>query len=153
MIQTNTWLDMIESFDTQEYEDWFKFAMIWFYFNNYYNKRYAHVNGEKNKIIVLAKDNADYYEQSFYGVSIIEEFKTKDSDGNKTYVVNMQNTNQKVFFDMSHKSCEDFFKVLYQIRCNFFHGDKQPSNQYDKELVKWAGKNLLLFLKGVSLND
>ncbi len=153
MIQTNNWLDIIEIFNTQEYEDWFKFAMIWFYFNNYFNKRYSHVNGEKNKIIEFAKDNNSYYSNSFFNQSILDDFKTKDSDGNKTYVVNMQNTTQKAYFDVEHKSCEDFFKVLYQIRCNFFHGDKQPSNQYDKELVKWAAKILLLFLKGVSLDD
>lgn len=153
MIQNKNWLDMVEDFNNTEFKDWFKFAMVWFYFNNYYNDRYKHIQGEKNKVIEFAKNNTDYYNNSFFDNSIIEEFKRKDSDGNKKYVVNMNNQNQKAYFDEQHRGVEDFFKVLYQIRCNFFHGDKQPTNPYDKELVKWAEKNLIKFLKEVNLDD
>lgn len=151
MIQTRSWLDMVDRFETNEYRDWFKFAMIWFYFNNYYNQNYR--GQEKARVLAFAREYSDFYDSSFYNEDFLRDFKTKDSDGNKTYVRNMQTEAQRVYFDEEHHSCEDFFRVLYQIRCNFFHGDKQPDNRYDKELVRWAGENLLRFFRGAPLND
>ena len=52
-----TWVSAIGKFSELDYQDWFQFAMLWFSFNSYYSERYAHIGGEKNKIIEFAKDN------------------------------------------------------------------------------------------------
>ena len=40
---------------------------------------------------------------------------------------------------------EKFVNVIYQIRCNFFHGDKIPFDKDDESLVKWAYGTFLYF--------
>lgn len=45
---------------------------------------------------------------------------------------------------------DDFAQVVrfvYQIRCNFFHGGKSPSEDRDKALVTYAGKFLKNWIK------
>lgn len=51
------------------------------------------------------------------------------------------------YFNNEHKTCEDFFKVVYQIRCNLFHGNKEVENERNLDLVRWAYKYLNIYWK------
>lgn len=143
------WMAVIDNFKRSDYEAWFKFAMLWFSFNGYYSERYSHIRGERNQLIEFAKDNKNLYEsllsdkQGFK--NILDKFaETQHPD--RTSVRDMRpNSQQSVKFNSNNKSCEDFLNVLYQIRCNFFHGDKLPFYEKDKKLIHWAFKYFKIF--------
>lgn len=44
---------------------------------------------------------------------------------------------------------KQFLGILYQIRCNLFHGNKSPDSDSDKEIVKISFNLLLEFVKQV----
>ena len=142
------WLYAIEKFNEVDYQGWFKFAMLWFSFNDYYVERYSHIRGEKNQIIEFAKDNENLYKFLLRNGSfkdVLSDF-AKTSFPERTKVEDMRlRSSNKAVFNNGHNSCEDFFKVLYQIRCNFFHGDKSPFSEQDKKLIEWAYKYLRIF--------
>jgi hypothetical protein len=145
------WVEAIKSFEKSDYKDWFEFTMIWFSFNSYYSKRYSHIGGEKNQIIEFAKDNKDLYESLLTGKqavfkNVLEKFTKTKSPEKRECVKDMgPNRRRCVKFDSEYNSCEDFFKVLYQIRCNFFHGDKWPDFDQDKKLIQWAFEYFKIF--------
>jgi hypothetical protein len=145
------WVEAIKSFEKSNYKDWFKFAMFWFSFNSYYSERYSHINGEKNQITEFAKDNKHLYESLLTGKqadfkNVLEKFTETKSPEKREYIKDMRpNKSRCVKFDSEHNSCEDFFKVLYQIRCNFFHGEKWPDSDQDKKLIQWAFEYFRIF--------
>lgn len=148
------WIEYLEShFD--ECNDYFKFAMVWMSFNSYYASRYSRIKRELNQIIEFAKDNKSFYfslkDNEFS--DILMEFKDTgwlfNEPGDRNCVANMRiGSNKKVYFKEGNQSCEDFFKVVYQIRCNLFHGSKEVSDDGNKKLIKWAYKYLNIFWKG-----
>ena len=142
------WLYSIEKFKEEDYWSWFKFAMLWFSFNDYYVERYSHIEREKNKVIEFAKDNEDLYKSLLKKDNfkdVLSDF-AKTSSPERTKVKDMRpRSNSKTVFNNRHNSCEKFFEALYQIRCNFFHGDKSPFFEQDKELIGWAYKYLRIF--------
>jgi len=124
--------------------------MLWFSFNSYYSERYSHIRGEGNQLIEFSKDNKSLYGSLLSNTQavfkdVLNKFaKTQHPD--RTSVRDMRlNSQRSVEFNSKNKSCEDFFKVLYQIRCNFFHGDKLPFFKEDKKLVQWAFKYFSIF--------
>jgi len=99
--------------------------MLWFSFNGYYSERYSHIGGEKNKIIEFAKDNKNLYEFLLTGKqtdfkNVLEKFAETKFPEKRESIKDMNSNESKcVKFDSENKSCESFFKGLYQIRCNF----------------------------------
>ena len=150
-VRYKRWIEAIKSFEKSDYKDWFKFAMLWVSFNSYYSERYSHIGGEKNQIIEFAKDNEDLYEFLLTGKqvdfkNVLEKFIETKSPQKRECVKDMRpNRNKFAKFDSENNSCEDFFKALYQIRCNFFHGDKWPYSDQDKKLIQWAFKYFMIF--------
>jgi len=142
------WMKALEKFDKSDCQTWFKFVMLWFSFNSYYSESYPYNEGEKNQIIEFAKDNNNLYESLLSDKDFknaLEDFK-KTKSPSRDRVKNMRtNSNKCVKFSKRNQSCEDFFAVLYQIRCNFFHGDKQPFFKEDKELINWAFRYFKIF--------
>jgi hypothetical protein len=56
------------------------------------------------------------------------------------------------FLDEKHSELGDFLKILYQIRCNLFHGEKYPDpSPNDLKILCWAGKRLEELL--ILIND
>jgi len=145
------WMEAIKCFKKPDYIDWFKFTMLWFSFNSYYSERYSHIGEEKKEIIKFAKDNKDLYKSLLADEktdfkNVLEKFRETKSPEKREFVKDMKsNTNSCVKFDTENRSCEDFFKVLYQIRCNFFHGDKRSDSDQDKKLIKWAFEYFWIF--------
>ncbi|MEM3473640.1 MAG: hypothetical protein QW735_03530 [archaeon] len=152
-----SWIDAINKFTWKNFKSWFNFAMLWFSFNSYYSEKYANIEGEWNQIKQFANDNKNLYESLFSkektGFSnVLKEFQQTGSYGRDGVKDMRPNSTKYVKFDNEHKSCEDFFRVLYQIRCNFFHGDKQPFYEEDIKLVDWAYKYFSIFWESF-LND
>jgi hypothetical protein len=150
LLNYKKWMEAIKNFGKSDYKTWFKFAMLWFSFNSYYSDRYSHIRGEGNQLIEFAKDNKSLYESLLSDEqanfkNVLDKFaktKSPSRDGVKDM---RQGSSKYVKFDSKHKSSEDFFKVLYQIRCNFFHGDKLPFFKEDKKLIHWAFKYFKIF--------
>ena len=145
------WIEAIKSFEKPDYKDWFKFAMLWFSFNSYYSKRYSDIRREKDQIIEFAKDNKALYESLLTGKqadfkNVLEKFTETKSTEKRECIKDMRlNISRCVKFNSKHNSCEDFFNVLYQIRCNFFHGDKRSGSDQDKKLIQWAFEYFKIF--------
>ena len=145
------WVEAIKSFEKSDYKDWFEFAMLWFSFNRYYSERYSKIRVEKNQIIKFAKDNKALYESLLTGKqadfkNVLEKFTETKSPEKRECIKDMRlNRSRCVKFNSEHNSCEDFFKVLYQIRCNFFHGGKRSDSDQDKKLIQWAFEYFKLF--------
>jgi|AntAceMinimDraft_17_1070374.scaffolds.fasta_scaffold03002_3 hypothetical protein len=150
-VRYKRWIEAINNFEKSDYKDWFKFAMLWFSFNGYYSERYSHIGGEKNQIIEFAKDNEDLYvfllaDKQVDFKNVLEEFIETKYPQKRECVKDMRpNRNKFVEFGSGHNSCEDFFKVLYQIRCNFFHGDKSSDSDQDRKLIQWAFEYFMVF--------
>ena len=151
----NMWVNAIDKFDKPDYQDWFRFAMLWFSFNSYYSERYMHIGRETDKITEFAKDNEHLYkdlkENDKEFKNVINEFmNTKEDDRKEVKDMRPRNARQRnrsAKFNSHQNSCEDFFTVLYQIRCNFFHGGKLPFYEEDKKLIQWAFKYFNIFWK------
>jgi len=145
------WVEAIKSFERSDYKDWFEFAMLWFSFNSYYSERYSKIRVEKNQIIKFAKDNKALYESLLTGKqadfkNVLEKFTETKSPEKRECIKDMRlNRSRCVKFNSEYNSCEDFFKVLYQIRCNFFHGDKRSDSDQDKKLIQWAFEYFKIF--------
>jgi len=144
------WIKAIKNFEKSDYKTWFKFAMLWFSFNAYYSERYSYARGEGEQITKFAKDNKNLYGSLLSNTQavfkdVLNEFAKTRSPGREKVRNMRQNSQRSVEFNSKNKSCEDFFKVLYQIRCNFFHGDKVPFSKEDKKLVQWAFEYFSIF--------
>jgi len=141
------WLYAIEKFERKDYESWFKFSMLWFSFNNHYSERYSHIRGEWNQILEFSKDNSKLYDELVKNAlkDTVKEFSDTKKFGRKDVKDMRIDSIKKAPFGDENKSAEDFFKVLYKIRCNFFHGKKLPYNDEDNKLIKWAYKHLRIF--------
>ena len=145
------WFEAIKSFEKSNYKDWFKFAILWFSFNSYYSKEYFRTKGERNQIIEFAKDNKALYKSLLTSKqadfkNVLEKFTETKFPEKRECVKDMRpNGRGYVKFDSGHNACEDFFQVLYQIRCNFFHGDKWPDFDQDKKLIQWAFEYFKIF--------
>lgn len=153
LYNSKNWIEYLDNhFD--DCLDYFKFAMVWMSFNSYYSIRYKHINGELNQITEFIKDNELIYSELTHEVSFsnvvldFENTKYLDGSGPRKKVIDMRNGSRKeCIFDSSHNSFENFLKVIYQIRCNFFHGDKILGNEYDKKLIIWAYNYLNILWK------
>jgi hypothetical protein len=54
-------------------------------------------------------------------------------------IKNMKEGSTKiVYFNKDSSTLKDFLSVIYQIRCNLFHGDKDCQSSDEQKLVKWA---------------
>src|SRR5205085_1604998 len=77
--------------------------------------------------------NIDFLSESFKNTKYsereyVEDMLTKKDLYRKTLNFNSQTENNLTLY----------LKVIYQIRCNFFHGDKMPSDPDDEKLIIWA---------------
>lgn len=134
-----------------------KFLLVWMSFNSFYYNHYPQTkekNGkevsikEKEKVIMFVKDNSSLFDELINK----EEFKNVLIDFGKTGCGKIRKTvivegyeRKEVFFWGRNNKCIDFFKVLYQIRCNLIHGGKNLNADENKKLVSWAYKYLNIF--------
>lgn len=119
------------------------FVILWMCYNNYYNKWNKGTERERACRLSQNKKSQRIYEK--YKEKILQEFSKLSNEGKKREFV--RNVNGKeVFFNAEHCKLKDFLNVVYQIRCNLFHGGKNPFDTIDERLIQWAYKYLYLIL-------
>ena len=121
------------------------FIMLWMCYNQYYNR--YHKKYERERACELSKNRQMQNIYQGHKLKILQEF-SKIPYGTETrkFVQNPLN-GKAAMFNEEKWSLKDFLNVVYQIRCNLFHGEKTPySNDTDVTLIKWAYDNLYLLL-------
>ncbi len=97
----------------------------------------------------FVKDNESWYSNNKF--DLFNQLKKELTKGNRHYVINMAKANLYDYESdvkmMADRNiivlCEDnnlktLKNVLYQIRCNIFHGEKTPGDVNDDRIVKSA---------------
>lgn len=155
-IKPKTWLGFIRNNYKDDDLIFFKFAILWFSFNCYLNEKYS-ITGDHKKIRKFSnnKNNSTFFTNLKTTNKDFDNWLKKFKDtknGGRNYVINMDTINSEkgtilVFFDGSNNTCYDYFEVIYQIRCNYLHGEKLPYDKDDRSLVDWAFWSLYIFWK------
>lgn len=125
----------------------YKFAILWISFESYLNQEY-----DRDKLKEFKKDNTEFYmellENDYFKKGLLEFANTKTEGGKREYVENIKvgRRGEKTYFRETDIECfGKFIAVIYQIRCNFFHGDKRPLEPDDRKLVEWAYNSFSFF--------
>ncbi|MGR6088071.1 MAG: hypothetical protein ACU4F9_07840 [Arcticibacter sp.] len=95
----------------------------------------------------FVKENQKWYDKN--PIELFDNLKTSLSKGSRNFVINMarsRNYDEKIDIDLLASKniiilCEEnnlktIKNVLYQIRCNIFHGEKIPGDINDDRIVK-----------------
>lgn len=138
-----------------ECKEYFQFAMVWMSFNSFYSVKYSDIRFEREQVLAFARENSAHYDELKLSVmsEVVNDFKKvgwlQGEPGERTCVLNMRKPDieNAAQFNDEQNSCVDFFNVVYQIRCNFFHGEKELYDPGNKKLIIWAYKYSNLFWK------
>ena len=139
----------------EERADYFKFAMVWMSMNSYYSSKYDE-RYEWQRIERLAQDCEDLYQtlRQDEMKDVITEFAATGwlhgISGERDCVSDERDPDdeaKKANFSDGLDDAEHFLKVLYRIRCNFFHGDKSLHLEGNHRLLAWAYKYANIFWK------
>lgn len=154
MLRTEDWLSYLNISDISDKNiKAIKFIFLWMKYNEWYSKFGL---GDSEGAMKLSDDkNArDLYEQiknEFLngGRSITTGFKKIPLENNST--ISREGLYKKngrlmcAYNDEVNCLCK-YLKVVYKIRCNFFHGEKIPSNT-NVSLIIWAYETLDMLLQ------
>jgi hypothetical protein len=133
---------------------------LWIAFNQIYSKFSGEEKKERDQITkclekdeekqLLTKELFD----SIFKSPFIKVFKDKPvwryyksefiPDPDK-YNETVKNENEKW-----QERIKALFMMIYQVRCNLFHGSKEVSNPRDVKLVRCAGEIIEMYLEGTS---
>ena len=118
-----------------------KFIFLWLKINEYCNKKYGSDKSDTKKINKLSDENILKEKYATLKDDFLEKFASQEKNGiQRTFVIDMRYPNiesEYKYFTQEHDNLHDFLKIIYQIRCNLFHGEKEPSDE-NIELVLWA---------------
>lgn len=131
-----------------------EFIFLWQEYNFKYHVEST--RGRDRDAALRLKDNEiakEYYEQ-------IKEECSRDfaripslhSDNNPRIKLSKDSDFQReVLYNTTNCSLEDFLNVIYQIRCNFLHGEKlwNEEQNIDIQLICWAKDKLEKLLTGI----
>lgn len=150
------WVEFLEKGLYSQESEFLRFAVLWLTLASFLNERYPKEEKEAGKLCKFKEDYSSFYkdlvqaELTFRDILTTEFSETKKSG--REFVQNLQPGKEKVKYSFVKGDIQDFSKfinVIYQVRCNFFHGRKFPFDKEDKKLVKWAYNAFLYFWKKV----
>lgn len=147
-----TWLEFLEKGLHANSSSFLKFAVLWLSFAGYLNQTYAEEWKEHNKLERFRQDNEEFYKELIKDpefTRLLSEF-SYTSTPPREFVMNLQDRRPEkndYFKPEDQSDFNKYIEVIYQIRCNFFHGDKIPFDSNDEKLVLWAYKSFLYFWK------
>lgn len=140
------WLDYLAHGIHKEDTSFLRFAVLWLSFNAYLNEisNTKTIRGDWKKVEEFSKDpkNIEFFNKYMIYEEIAQGFKDTKPQG-RDYVEDLKDRkvdrrkNLRLNDDTENKLGK-YLSVIYQIRCNFFHGDKIPNDPDDKNLVDWA---------------
>lgn len=131
-----------------------QFISLWIAFNAYY---------AAGNLRASEHDQLEWFKNTHKPLffSIVEaqadEFKLlknyiETKDCNKGFVQDLRHEVDKEEHKKRYQNlaslCE-YLECIYQIRCNLFHGGKNPMDAQDEKLVKFAHATLSIFLKEI----
>ncbi|MCQ2578046.1 MAG: hypothetical protein MJ176_05900 [Treponema sp.] len=166
----NTWL----KFGMEHNDPFFvKFMTLWFAFNKEYSKFPGVVEKElrdgstkKQKDVEYAKikefceKNMDkllsVHDLIFKSplIIIFKEKPVEDMKSVKKWKDNKNESHQEKYYKdlikgTSKQQTIAIFQMMYQVRCNLFHGSKTPNMERDLNLVRNSGEILEIYLKAI----
>lgn len=154
MLHTEDWLSYLNISDISDKNiKVIKFIFLWMKYNEWYSKFELRDSEGATKL----SDDAEarnLYEQmkdEFLsgGCNVTTGFKNIPlENGNRTHREGLYKNNGKLlcaYNDGVNCLCK-YLKVVYKIRCNFFHGDKLPSDT-NVSLIIWAYETLDMLLQ------
>lgn len=128
--------------ETDEYDKFFAYFVV---LNFLYNHDCEGVSSERERLVLfVAKTISD---------NKFENFKitfNNNSELTKQQILDMRtNKNSKLYKleDVENGNIVSIFLMIYQIRCNLFHGGKELYVDRNKKLVKEANEILKQFLE------
>lgn len=145
-IFVDRWLERAERHNVQV-DDGDRFISLWIAFNAWMKGKYGELKRDR-ELINKVKKNNDLSK-------LFDELKSKDID----FLENLKKIKGLPVDDMRHMDAkgrtkvykgtyESLIDVLYQIRCNLFHGRKDSTkNEKDFELIRLAYKILIPLFK------
>lgn len=128
-----------------EEDEFDRFVYLWFAFNILYSEHFD--NNERQAIreylrenwwaisnpdIILKSEDVDYFKNRI--IKNCKIYNRQDTSEFAERLKNGQNSNRYRF--------EALMMILYQVRCNLFHGNKLFSSESDQEVVKHAANIL-----------
>lgn len=153
------WIEYLEKGQYSEDSHFLRFAVLWLSLASFLNERYQEEFRESKKLEKFQKEFAEEYKRLVEEDEIFKKILNlefpKTSETSREFVENLQTGRIEDRDYFSNENIYDFTKfinVIYQIRCNFFHGDKIPFDPEDEKLVLWAYKAFLYFWKYVLNN-
>lgn len=145
-IFTNRWLARAER-GQELIDDGDRFISLWIAFNGWMSGKFVKDVGDRCQLESVKKMQ-DFKE-------VFSKLKTEDSDFRgyleeleKLPVVDMRFRNNREDIHIYDGTFESLIDVIYQVRCNLFHGRKEiDENKKDIELVSLAYRILLPLFK------
>lgn len=142
-----------------------KFMTLWVAFNQIYSKFSGEEKKPKSERVqimkCLEKDEEDKLLtkelfDSIFASPFIKVFKDDSVCSydrlEKKFIPDSFENNKTVKNENEQwqERIKALFMMIYQVRCNLFHGSKEVSNPRDVKLVKCAGEILEMYLEGTS---
>ncbi|MGV9170793.1 MAG: hypothetical protein ACOC38_12755 [Promethearchaeia archaeon] len=136
-----------EWYDRYELADFDKFIYLWISFNAYLSQRSGETSGRN--MIEWFKEN----QKSRYLELLQKDEKLRDA---VDWFVGQGVTNMKsgdYYKPENEKDFENIVEVIYQVRCNLFHGSKSRDATIDRDIVVNATKVLDGLFRPLLLSD
>lgn len=147
------WLKFLNADNEEDRSKVIKFMILWMAYNKWYNDKYFTLYGQfndKKKAIELSKNEKalEIYEQ--LKKQFLVSFKNIPSlhceKGQRDRLWADSSIEVEVLFNDQHSDLLQFLTLIYQMRCNFLHGNKEQ-NAVNVELIVWAYDMLNMFLQ------
>lgn len=126
----------------QDQQDVLHFMFTWMKYNNWYSKKYK--LNDTQGAIALSKNRIAQEVYKFLRNDFVHSFKIiphRSVQGNSLGLYSDDEEKIIASFNSNKNNLYYYLKVVYKIRCNFFHGSKVPSVNNIK-LIIWAGQTL-----------
>ena len=148
------WLNFLEANNDNPRSKVIKFIILWMWYNQWYNEKYIKLYKDKEKSLELAKDQHAQETYASIQDNILRDFRNIPSvhcsTGMRDRLWRDSRLEKEILFNEAHCDLKQFLKLIYQIRCNFLHGNKEE-NDVNIQLITWAYDNLYKFLKKLNI--
>ena len=118
----------------QEANSFDKFIFYWIAFNCFYSKKTQ--LSQESKIIEILQDDKSI-DELFRKLIVGKEEMLKNLK-NKCPILDERPDHQGEKIEMPEFTFKEILPVIYQIRCNLFHGNKSGDSQRDKDVITAA---------------
>lgn len=144
-----SWLKKAET----EKDDFDKFISLWFAFNALYNQFFHHSEIDAIYNLIFSHDKKIEYTElrdiltlnssTFFENRIIRDCRGNGKDTIE-YAAKLKDNSNSLRYRLFY-----LLKILYQVRCNLFHGNKMFDSDSDQEIIKNAASSMELIIRAL----